>query len=811
MFQNFFKTAVRVLWKRKSFSIINIMGLAIGIAASLLIFLVIKNEYSYDRYQKKFDRIYRIVTTKYNRSNGEVAQQYSGIPGPLPDAMRLDFPQLERVAAIGTIGTAQIYVPVKNAEEKRFKETEGLFWTEPGIYEIFDYTWIAGSARDLNQPYTVVLNESLAKRFYGNVHVALGNTVQLWSFRVPLRIVGVFKDLPDNTDIPVAFGASFATLRTRLPEAVFGPEGWDQSIGNQHCYILTKKDQSTAALQSQLSSFEKKYYKQEPDLTRQLSFQPLSDLHFNKDFATFKGDALTSKEIWSLGLIGFFLLLVACINFINLTTAQSVNRYKEIGVRKVLGSNRKQLIRQFLQETSLVTLAATLIGCILAIAVLPMLSKLMHKELSINLWLNPSIVIYLLITVILVTLLAGFYPALVLSGFNPLQVFRSKVTTKGSKGIYLRRGLVVFQFVIAQMLIIGTIIVIQQMKYMRNKPLGFSKDGVVLINLPSDSSLRVKYPLLQSRMEQLPGVASTSLCMEAPAMFWSWGTEIYYNNDVEPRKFGASRQFADTGYYKTFGLSLVAGRFPMYHADSSSEVVVNETMVKKLGLKSPEEIIGQRMAFYKEDQKWPVVGVVKDYNSRSLHQEIEPVAISTEYQNFEWLAVRLERSKMNTALPAVEKLFTSIYPTYIYDRFFFDERLEQFYQNESIMLQLFKIFSFLSIFISCLGLYGLVSFMAVQKTREVGIRKVLGASVRSIVFLFSKEFSILVLLSFVISTPVAWYFMQKWLTGFYYHIGISWTVFALAILISITIAWLTVGYKAVRAALVNPVQSLKTE
>jgi putative ABC transport system permease protein len=815
MFRNFFKTALRIFWKRKAFSFLNITGLGIGIAATLLLFLVIQNELSYDRYHRNNKRIYRVVAMHKSRSNGETTARYAHMPLPLPDAMRQDFPRIEKLATIVNLNEAQIYVTGKNAaDEKRFKETKGLFWVEPSLFEIFDFTWLAGNASDLKDPNTVVLAESVAKRFYGSVSAAMGNVIQLYSFRIPLRITGVFKDPPEHTDIEVRLGASFATHRNRFRNR-FGPEGftgknaWTSFIGDQQCFVLAGKNESIASMQAQLPGFVKKYYPEDPQFTRQLAFQPLKSMHLDSSFGTFKNDALSVKELWSLGLIGAFLLLVACINFINLATAQSVNRAKEIGVRKVIGGSRLQLIGQFLQETSFVTFLALILACVLAVAALPLLNRLIQKDLSLNFLDNPSIPVYLLLTGLTVTLLAGFYPAMVLAGFKPVMIFKNKLTGTGSKGIYLRRGLVVFQFVIAQLLIIGTLVVVKQMQYFRSKPLGFEKDGIVLINLPSDSSLRVKYPMLRSRMEQLPGVRSVSLCMESPAPGWEYESAVFYHNDAKRRDFTVTWQFGDTGYYKTFGISLITGRFP-FAADSTTEVVVNETMVKKLGIKSPENIIG-KMVSVDGVNKVPVVGVVKDYNNKSLHTAISPLMISSENSAYEWIAVRMDRSKMSNTLTQVQQLFTGIYPTYLYDPYFFDQSIEQFYKNETITVQLFKWFSILAIFISCLGLYGLVSFLTVQKTKEVGIRKVLGAPVYSIVYLFSKEFTILIGIAFLIAVPVGYYFMNEWLSGFYYHTTMGVGIFTLAIVVSLAIAWITVGYKAIKAALVNPVKSLKME
>jgi putative ABC transport system permease protein len=811
MSTNFLKTTFRTIWRNKSFSFLNIAGLAVGIAASLLIFLVIKNEISYDDYHTKKDRIYRVVSTQLNKSNKGVNSTSSGVPAPLPDAMRQDFPQLEKVASIWRLGQAQVYIPAKGlAEEKRFKQNQGLFWADAEVFDIFDFNWLAGNANGLTAPHTVVLDESLARKFFDNPQAAIGKTIQLWSFRIPLNVVGVFKDVPDNSDIPIKMAGSYATARNLAKNMFTNPDAWKYADDGNQCFVLAKKGHQAVALQSQLNPFIKKYYKDDPAFSWQLNFQPLSAMHLNKDFGTLKNDTLSSKELWSMTLIGIFLLLVACINFINLATAQSINRAKEIGVRKVLGGNRAQLMRRFLQETAVITLLSLVLGFILALTGLPLLNNLMHKNLSFDLVSNPSIIFYLALVAVIVTLLAGIYPAIILSGFNPIAVFRSKINATSGAGISLRRGLVVFQFVIAQLLIIGTVVVVKQMQYFRSQSMGFDKDGIVLINLPSDSSLKVKYPLLKSRMETLPGVQCASLCMDAPSNGWSWTTDFFFDNDPLKKDFFITGQFADTGYFKTFGISLLAGRLP-FHSDTTSEIVVNEALVKKLGLHSPEDIIGKTLTYSGWTRKVPIVGVVKDYNNKSLREAITPTAITTEYSAYEWIAVRMNKNEMNHTMENVHQLFSSVYPTYMFDPVFFDERIERFYENEAITAQLFKVFSVLAIFISCLGLFGLVSFMAVQKTKEVGIRKVLGASAQSIVYLFSKEFTILIGIAFLIAAPLGYYFMHEWLSGFYYHTEVGWLVFIIAVCSSVIVAWITVGFKAIKAARANPVKSLRTE
>jgi predicted permease len=818
MLNNYIKLALRALRRNKAFSLLNILGLAIGIGAALLIFLVIRNEMSYDDYQSKRDRIYRITSINYSRSNGEVAHMHSMVPAPLPGTMRRQFPSLEKVTALEEIGGAQIYVPGKQlSEEKRFKEDNGLFFTEPNLYDIFDFTWLDGNAKGLQEPNTVVLAQSLADNYFGSYTKAVGQTIQLWSYRVPLRVTGVFKDLPDNTDIPIRLGASFATFQNLDNGARRKKENGDDWIsisGGSQCYVLTREHQDIRPLQAQLPAFVKRNFKEDDARTintTSLQFQPLKTMHLDKRFGTSKGDSLSAKELGALALIGVFLLLVACINFINLATAQSVGRAKEIGVRKVLGSNRSQLRQQFLGETALITLLALIAGCVMAWIALPWLSQLMQKQLRMQLLHYPSVIAFLLLTGITVTLLAGFYPAVVVSRFNPVTAIKSRINSSKTSGISLRRGLVVFQFVIAQLLVIGTLVVVKQLNFFRSKSMGFQKEAIVLIDLPSDSSLKVRYPLLKTQLEQVPGVASASLCSSEPSSRFGQYTDFYYNNQADNQPFTVRAILADTGYFNTFRIGLAAGRFP-YASDTVREIMVNETLIRKLGLKSSADILGRNLAFGgRPEIRYPVVGVLRDFNNMPLQESIYPMILSTNYNGYGTIALRLQPDRVQKTLEQVQKTFTEVYPTYIYDCTFLDERIGRFYKAEALTAQLFKAAAILAIFISCLGLYGLVSFMAVQRTKEVGIRKVLGASIEHIVYLFSKEFTVLIGVAFVIAAPLGYYFMEQWLAGFHYHTQIGWGIFVLAIVLSVLIAWITVGYKAIKAALANPVKSLRAE
>ncbi|HEY2727435.1 MAG TPA: FtsX-like permease family protein, partial [Parafilimonas sp.] len=711
------------------------------------------------------------------------------------------------------IGGAQIHIPFPGkdlADEKLVKENEGLFFAEPDLFTMFDYTWMAGNSKRLNEPNTCVLNESLANEFFGDWKKAMGRTIQLWSFRIPLQVVGVFKDLPHNTDMEIKMGASYQTFRN-INAYMFEHEDWSSAPWSSECFLLLPEGSKPQQFNPQLQSLVKKYYP--PDVKGNsklsLSFQPLKDVHLNENFGTYKGDALTHTELWSLGLIGFFLLLVACVNFINLATAQSVNRAKEIGVRKVLGSSRTQILKQFLNETAIITTVSVLLGFLLSELSLPFISNLMGKQLSLNLLQNPSIAIFLVLLGITVNFLAGFYPGLVLSGFKPIEAIKNKLRTSSTGGISVRRGLVVFQFVIAQFLIIGTIVVLQQMQFFRDQPMGFNKNAVAFIELPSDSLDQTKYSYLKEQMLKVPGIQAATFTLDAPASFASNNVSFYFNDESIKKDFQLNLQFADTSYTRFFNIPITAGRVP-YQTDTTNELLVNETLVRKLGFINDKDILNKTISF-DGIIRYPVVGVMHDFNSKSLKEPVSPFILATNSHAYNFIALRLNSASMQSTLPQMQKTFTHIYPTYMYTLDFLDERIAHFYTAEAMASTLFKIAAFFAIFISCLGLYGLVSFMAVQKTKEVGIRKVLGASVQSIVFLFSKEFIVLIGIAFLIATPVSYYLMHQWLSGFYYHIQLSWIVFAAAIIISIIIAWVTVGYKAIKAAIANPIKSLRTE
>jgi putative ABC transport system permease protein len=806
----------RKLLRDKTFSLINVFGLSTGIAACLIIYLVIQKELTYDSYQSKKDQIYRIVTTTYQQSNREFASGTASVPLPLPFAMKADFPQLEKVAAVVNAGTPQVAVPGNSSPGGNlFKENSGVFYAEPALFEIFDYRWLSGNATRLKEPGTVILSKTVAEKYFGDWRTAIGRSIELWSWKEKYLVTGVFADLPDNTDIPIRLAMSYNTMRQGTPEAIINSQKlWSSTneLFKTECFVLLPKNQPIDYLANQLPAFVKKYYKAGQDrgsTYTSLAFQPLKKMHLDERFGTFKGDALPVPELWSLAVIGVFLIVIVCINFVNMATAQSINRAKEIGVRKVLGSDRSSLIRQFLGESAVIVFLSLVLSVLCALLLIPLVSQLIGKPLVLSLNTDPFILLFMAILGVTITLLAGFYPAFVLSGFHPVQAIKSKINARTVGGISLRRGLVVIQFVLAQLLIIGTIVIYGQMDYFRNRPMGFDKKAIAIIDLPSDKADVQKYGYMKFQMLQVPGVIDAAYCMDPPSSDEKIFNPVYYENDSKNLGFDVEVQYADSGYLNTFGIHLASGRLP-FPSDTIREFLVNETFIQKLRLKSPGEIIGKQLS-YDGRNKFPVVGVIRDFNSRSLRDPVMPLVLSAGKNNYTDLAIRIAPEKLVGAMEQIKKIFTTTMPSYVYDPVFFDDMIWQYYQKEEVTFQLFRICAGLSIILSCLGLYGLVSFMTVTRTKEVGIRKILGASVQSILVLFSREYVMLILIASLIAIPVSYYFMNRWLSGFYNHIDLGWAIFLLALVISLGIAAVTVGYTTFRTAIANPVKSMKAE
>ncbi len=813
MLKNYFKIAIRNLSRQKNFTIINIAGLAAGISVCLIIFVLIQFHRSFENFHGKKDRIYRVVT-EYHHSDASEIFYGKAVPAGMPAALKTDFPQVEKVATLFYMGDDQLLVLNENGSTlKKFKEEQGVYFTEPSFFEIFDFPFLAGDpAQSLVHPNTAVLTKEIAEKYFpiesanGDWHNVIGKKIK-WNDAELLTITGILATIPKNTDfqakILIAYGTGYSGILQKSTE-------WDGTGSGFNCFILMSENQSVSAFNTQLRSYVQK--KKSPDNKDSHIIEPLSQVHFDPLKAgTVTGKSISAELVKAMWLIAAFILLIACVNFINLSTAQAVNRAKEVAVRKVLGSNRGQLKFQFLTETFLIVLSSVLIALLISWGSIPLVGKVLDLSLESSILIQRGVILFLPLVIVVVTLLAGFYPSIVLSRFNPITALKSKLATSSAKGFTLRKGLVVFQFVIAQALIIGTLIIIMQMNDFYNRPLGFEKDAVVNIPFPGDSAGISKLDFLRKQLQDIGGVQQVSFGSNTPVEDDNdnWST-IRYDGAIKDGDFYTITKWADDQYLPTYKLPLVAGR-NMQPSDTVREFLVNESLVKSLGIKNPADVLNKQLAIWNGYLKGTIVGVTKDYHARSFRRDLAPVLISTFKSGYSSAAIKLSMKDVNASIKAIEKTWNQLYPDFVFEYKFLDDKIASFYKEENQLSDLYKIFAGIAIFLSCLGLYGLASFMAVQRIKEVGIRKVLGATTAHITYLFSKEFVLLIVIAFLLSSPIAWYFMNKWLQNFPYRITISWWMFALGGIGSIVIALMTVSFQAVKAAMTNPVKSLRTE
>jgi predicted permease len=796
MFQNHLKIAFRNLRRHRSYTIINVLGLALGIACALLIFTVVQYHLSFDTFHPNADRIYRIVSEFYP-SEGE--ERNSGVPNPLAQAFRNDYTFAEQVARVTTFDNQLITIS-SDKSVKKFQEEQGVAFAEPTFFNIFNFPFLHGDKNTVFQaPNSVVITKKLAIKYF-NTENPIGKTLKLDN-RIDLTVTGVLQNLPENTDRRAEIYIANQTIGDF--QEWFGRENnWDGIYSGVHCFVLLKKGVNPAQVEKVFPDFIKKYYGAEDAARRGYGLQPLGDVHFNVELDGY----VEERNLWALSFIGLFLIITACVNFINLATAQALNRSKEVGVRKVLGSRPQQLFWQFIAETAVITVFSVVTAYLLAQLAMPFLNHLFETNLSIRLLKNPQLLAFLMLTTGMVILLAGSYPGLVIAGFRPALALKSKITQQHVGGFSLRRVLVVTQFAISQALIIGTIVITSQMHYSRQSDLGFNKDTIVILSVPTRELPRIS--TLRNELSRLAGVEEVSFCFQAPAANSNNITNVRYDNRPKDEEFGTSLKFADQHYLAAFDLKLIAGR-NVLASDTTREVVVNEEMVKSLGISDAQELLHKNLRAGGTDVQ--IVGVVKNFYTGSFRENIQPIAILSDYTNYNHCALKINLANTATLLPRVETAWNKVFPEYVYEREFLDERIAEFYELDAILLKLIQAFAGIAIFIGCLGLYGLVSFMAVQKTKEIGVRKVLGASVGNILWLFGKEFARLIFIAFAIAAPVAWYVMNGWLQDFQYRIPLGAGIFAAAMANTLVIAALTVGYQSLKSATMNPVESLKTE
>jgi len=812
MFKNYFKSAFRNLIRNRNYTIINIAGLAVGIAVCMMIFIIIQFQTSFDNFHSKKDRIYRVLT-EYHHS--DAANTGKDVPFPMPEGLKTTFAQIEQVAPVWASHNDNLLIPDNNGTTiKAFKEDKGVFFIGPSFFKIFDYPLLAGSYESLKDPNNVLLTKEIAEKYFGDWETALGKTIDLkaggslFSHAIDvLKVSGILATIPANTDFQLKLVVAFGT---GITEDMSKNTDWqDRTNSDFGCYVLLPSNISVDNFNQQLRTYSQKI--ESPDNKDSHIIQPLSAVHYDTQTGDYSNKTISRQLLNVLWLIAAFILLIACVNFINLSTTQAVNRAKEVSVRKVFGSNKSQLQIQFIIETFLIVISAVILASVITILALPYINQLLELPLSFNKLNNPAIILFLLTVTIVVTALASFYPSVVLSRFSPVNALKSNLTANAAKGISLRRALVVFQFIIAQVLIIGTLIIIKQMNYFMDQPLGFDKDAIINVPFRVDTVFFRREEHLKQQLMSVNGVQAVSFSSNTPVEDADdiWST-FKFDHAIKDADFKAITKFADEEYVPAYKLQLIAGR-NLQPSGMTREFLVNESLMKSLGIKNPDEILNKEISMWGDRIKCPVVGVLKDFNDRSFRHYPAPLLITTNRTMYSQATIKLETKNISATLHSVKTIWEQTLPNFVYEYTFLDDKIAGFYKQESQLAQLYEIFAAIAIFLSCLGLYGLALFMAVQRTKEVGIRKVFGASADKIVYLFSKEFIMLIAVAFAIAAPIAWYFMHNWMQNYAYRIIISWWLFAAGGFVALIIALATISFQAIKAATANPVKSLRSQ
>src|SRR5580692_10303113 len=793
MLKNYLRTALRNLWKHRGFSLLNIIGLTIGMVAFFLIFLYVRFELSYESMFSKADRIYRVVAdikTPTETINASVPAW------AVPMHMRAEFQEVE------TATRAMTDDWMISKGDLHFHEMEAID-ADSTFFSVFDYPFLKGNPKTaLTNPNSIVLTESAAKKYFGNAD-PMGQQLLLGMDKKPAVVTGVIKDMPDNTRLK---GTMVVSMTTFIQP---GPNNLDNQWGNYgpYAFVLLKPKVNARALEAKLSAFLEKMngsqmHKQKMITT--LYLERLRDVYLRSTRDGSKTGNITNVYIFSI--IGAFILLIAGINFVNLTTARSTERAREVGIRKVAGAGRGQLARQFIGESVILCLLSYLLAVGCTLLLLSPFNNLAGKTINPGVFPPAGDLLILLGVAIFIGIAAGVYPALVLSGFQPVAVLKGRFAT-GGKGSILRKSLVVIQFTIATGLIIGTLVMYNQLSYMRSQDLGFDKSQKLIVDTQGDSTKLV----LKEEVSRLPGVLSTAMAGSVPGGGDNGAYSQNENVKGDMQIANLDLYFVDFDYIPQFKIQMIAGR-PFsrdFMTDTTKSMILNEAAVKMFGYTSPEQAVGKK--FSQWGREGTIVGVVKDFHFRSLQEVIKPLSIRIEPRGCNLLSVNIDGHHIPATIAAIESKWKELLPDKPFSYFFLDEFFDKQYRAEDRFGTLFLYFAALAIFISCLGLMGLASYSTVLRTKEIGIRKVVGASVGQIVYLLSRDFLLLVLIAFVVSAPIAGWLIGGWLKGFAYRIPIYWWIFAIAGFLAIVIAILTVSFQAMKAAVANPVNSLRSE
>jgi ABC-type antimicrobial peptide transport system permease subunit len=792
MIRNYIKIGLRVLSRNKTFSTINIIGFAVGLTTSLMIFLFIKHELSFDQHLSKKDNLFRVVSKKTTEKGVEFNQS---VPYPLTDALRNELLEDKKVVPV-------VFSSGQNIEaNKQFYTEGGIVFTDSVFCDLFDVKVIQGKPSDLEQPGNVFLTKKLANKYFGTQN-PVGKKIVL-AKQMNLTVTGVIENPPPNTHLPYKMLISKKNLTEEYIGFEFDRWGTNLSMFATYVHLDNKPKENIA---EEINKIYLDHYESAENEQELLMLQSIKDIHLDARYGSFDGAYTTSKKfIWIFSSVGLLILLIAMINFINLSIVQAIKRTKEVGLRKVLGASRKKLMYQFLSETLVIVILAEVIALIIVEIMLPSLNNQLGSMIQLNLYGTFDTILFLFIILIVVSISAGLFPSLVISKYKPVEAIRKKINSKKKKSIPAYKFLVIFQFFVTQILLISLLVINDQIQFLGNKDLGFETKNRIIVDIPPNDT--DGFETFKNEVKQYPGIDAVSFALGAPLSRSSLSSSFKIPGDQ--KTYYTDVKFTDLEYLETFDIQLIAGEWFRHQSTETHEIVINKKLAEKFGYTQPDSIIGRTIKLWDEQNK--IIGVTEDFHVKSLHEEMVPVIFYYWPKYFYTASIKLNSSNHETAISNIEEAFKSTYPSYLFDYKIFQDFLSSNYKNEQRTFSILKIFSLIAIILASMGLFGLVSFIMVQKTKEIGIRKAIGARSTEIVQMYVWQYLKYVLAASLFALPVAYYLMNRWLMDYAYHIKLSFGFFVIGILIVMVIAIVSILFQTIQSASTNPVNSLRYE
>lgn len=796
MFRNILKISFRNLIGNGSHTLINVVGLSIGIASALIIGSIIRYDLTFDKDHPFSDRTYRLVTHDITNE----LRTDPGTPYPLRLSFQQDFPEVEFLTMVdNNILSGLVSVTDDDGLKVYEEDANHQAFVMPDYFKIFKRDLLVGNSEKVfNNANSVVLSKSLAEKYFGDYVSAVDRVIRIENL-IDLTVTGVMNDAPMNTDMPFDMLISFDVGGS---ERIW--DSWESTSTSVQCYFTLYEDALLSEFGEKIIDYIQEHKPKDVPTIEKLYAQPLADIHHNSLYHNYNERAATHEELITLAIIGVLLILAASINFINLNTAQAIKRSKEIGVRKVLGSGRGYLVIQFLLEAAIITLAAIVISLGVMEVALMVIESIIGYALPSTTY-DTVLFVSLAGLLVTVTFMAGLYPAVVVSGYQPINALKNKISSSYKNGLSMRKSLIIVQLLISQILVVCVIVVGLQIDHFMKTPIGVDTEAVLEFRIPTPESTDMES--FKNVIKKLPGVSNLAFSNTGTSSGNTWGGQGKFSNDNEVIHERVHVKLIDVDYLDTYGLELLAGRNVV--VDTLPRYLINETAMKAFGVNDPEEILGAPLQVWGSDGT--IVGVVKDFHAESLHEPVVPAAMWVRPNGYYVAAAKLAGTDWQETINQIKGEWEKVFPGYVFNYEFLDDKISTFYESERRTAKTFTVFALIAILIGAMGLFGLISYLASTRKKEIGVRKVLGARIDQIVSLLSLDFAKLVLLSFIIAAPVAWYFMDEWLSRFATRIDLGVWVFLLALACSLTVTLLTVGFRSVMAASVNPVNSLKDE